>query len=258
MQIRSDLVEAEVPLQRLAEFALVFNRNNHTNWSHLKNGEDFNAVYKLPDSQRLPLEQIYNTGRDLAVYMSDQLCAFNATERYSTLKRFVDSFDRGSLYRIDFLKNESRAAKDAYASLDNKPWAVGGMIQLYDEQILLLEDVVSTLAELRKTTLYTPGQGKKSPANRDFFSFLYDLATLILGDPSTRFSKALVLTGTMLISAPWWQAILQQALAKHLGLDTALLDRDDQKLFWSGLMFVGIGVSLYIWIKRSTTPKRDN
>jgi len=257
MQIRPDFTEAEIQLQRLAQFAHVFNRNNHEHWSHLKNRADFDSIYQLTESERNPLEQIYATGRDLAVHMSAKLSAFNWPEQYSTLKRYVDSFDGGWLHEIHLLKEESRAAKEMYASLTNKPWAVGQMIKLYDEQIALLEDVDATLNELRKTDLYSPRQEKELPAKRDSFALVYDLALLILGDPKTRFATGFVIAGTILISAPWWQTFLQQALANHLELDIAILDTNDPKLFWSGWIFVGIGISLYIWIKRTSTPQQS-
>lgn len=154
MQIRNDFQPAALILSRLAEYAKVFADNNMQHWPHLKNNEDFKFVYPLPLEDRGPLEQIYCDGRDLAVFMSSRLIEFNYAEYFPTLKSFVDSFHGGWVYQIDLLKDVSQAAKDKSKQLNNCPWAVDKMIDLFDHQIELLVVIAQCLASLKQTDLY--------------------------------------------------------------------------------------------------------
>lgn len=154
MEIRPDFKDVETLLQRLVQFASVFDKNNFEMWPHLKNNEDFDHVYRLDWDSRGPLENIYRDGRDLAVFMSRQLVAFNYPDVCSTLKKFVDSFDNGWLYQLDLLRNNFQKAKDIHATFERQLWSVEQMINLYDAQISLLEDVKRTLDGLRESDIY--------------------------------------------------------------------------------------------------------
>ncbi len=154
MRIRSDLLSVEQWLLRLTEYAHVFAQNNLENWSHLKNKEDFSLVYRLPPDQRVPLENIYADGRDLAVFMSGRLTAFNSVSDFPTLKSFVDSFNSGWLYQIDQLHAEVQAAEQVAEQLPECPWAVERMIVLYKQQIDLLAHVARCIDALRQSEIY--------------------------------------------------------------------------------------------------------
>jgi len=154
LEIRTDLKNAETLLKRLLQFASVFHDNNVEKWHHLKNREDFDHAYKLDWDSRKSLEKIYGDGRDLAVFMSRQLQAFNYPDIFPTLKKFVDSFDNGWLYQLDFLRNDSQRAKDIHATLGHRLWSVDQMINLYDSQVFLIENVKKTLNGLRKSDIY--------------------------------------------------------------------------------------------------------
>lgn len=154
MQIRNDFQSASLVLNRLVEFAKVFDSNNRENWPHLKNNEDFRFVYQLPWETRGPLEEIYSDGRDLAVFMSTRLLEFNHAEYFLTLKSFVDSFQGGWVCQIDILKEVSQTAKDIAKQLESCPWAVTQMIHLFDRQIEILVSINHCLDALKQTELY--------------------------------------------------------------------------------------------------------
>lgn len=141
-------------LNRLVQYAGVFDQNNVRYWPHLKNNEDFKLVYSFDWEIKKPLEHIYAEGRDLAVFMSSKLNEFNYPEMNPTLKVFVDSFDGGWLYQIDSLQRDSQEAKDVCKKLDHVPWAVPEMIGLYDRQIELLTVIKHTIESLKQTELY--------------------------------------------------------------------------------------------------------
>lgn len=153
MIIRQDFKSAEMVLESLLQFASAFNTYDR-DWSHLKNKEDFDRVCSMDSSLRLPLENIYSEGRDLALFMSSKLQEFNYPREYPTLKSFVDSFNNGWLYQIDLLKNSSQNAKDTSKAIEQVPWAVSKMIDLYDNQIKLLIAVKHAIESLKETDIY--------------------------------------------------------------------------------------------------------
>ncbi|PHN23306.1 hypothetical protein [Pseudomonas syringae] len=163
MDIRDDFRSVETWLQRLSAYARAFSDNNRGDWSHLRNQEDFSRVYSFPASERVPLENLYAHGRDLAVAMSDQLTRFNWIQEYPTLKLFVDSFDRGWVNQLDLLEVEVSAAETVAAGLQNCPWAVSEMIKLYRSQMNLLASAGQCLEMLRKSDLYVTESGYTAP-----------------------------------------------------------------------------------------------
>lgn len=154
MQIRPDLQTSAPLLSRLIEYSKVFHNYNFNVWPHLKNNEDFNLVYQLPCQQRGPLEDIYADGRGLASFMATHLIAFNHAEVFPTLKSYVDSFNGGWVDQIEILKNNSDQAKNIAAGLTAQPWALRGMITLFDEQIALLLPIKQTIEALKYTDIY--------------------------------------------------------------------------------------------------------
>ncbi|HRK84919.1 MAG TPA: hypothetical protein PK461_04340 [Alcaligenes faecalis] len=154
MEIRSSFRAEEGLLVRLAEYASVFQYNNIEEWPHYKNKEDFSRVYHLDWDQRGPLEIIYGDGRDLAVYMGEVLTAFNDARLFPTLKSFVDSFNGGWVDEIEILRKKSEIAQMIHDGLENKIWAMGKMISLFNKQIEVLVAVKQTLNQLKESTTY--------------------------------------------------------------------------------------------------------
>ena len=154
MEIRKDLESAELFLNRLLEYSNVFRKYNKEVWSHLKNHEDYDRIYNLSEKERVDIEKIYGTGRDISVYMSTQLQAFNYADQYPTITSFIDSFEDGWLDEFDNLIKISETAKAKAKALKNCPWAVDQMIQLFDAQLELLKAVKNTINQLKTTDIY--------------------------------------------------------------------------------------------------------
>ncbi|RJP48005.1 MAG: hypothetical protein C4583_15195 [Anaerolineaceae bacterium] len=155
MEIRSDFASAKVYLERLIIFGNVFHENNIKHWPYLKNNEDFKLVNNLNDEAHHKFYVIYSTGRDLAVYMSFHLEAFNYPADYPTLTSYINSFDDGWLDEIEQLKETSTQAKEERDKLKhNCPLAVKEMIILFDKQIELLQHIIDTLKIIRTTDIY--------------------------------------------------------------------------------------------------------
>jgi len=260
VEIRPDFKEVESLLQRLVQFGNVFYVNNHEKWSHLKHKEDFNRVYSLPRETRIPLEEIYSVGRDIAVFMGSRLDAFNDPESFPTLKKYVDSFDGTWVDQVDHLTSLSKAASDTHSKLGEPFWSVDQMIQLFDTQLSLLKDVRRTLDGLRTSSSYAFDASESVPSSQQtqpayaspvsqFFEIIYRIAVLWVGDPKSRYPTLLALAGIALIAAPWWQQVFQQAAVKYFQLPGDFLAKSESSLFWSGWVFVGISVVLYVWLK---------
>ena len=87
-------------------------------------------------------------------------------------------------------------------------------------------------------------------SQRGILDTVYELALLWLGDPSARFAKYFAIAGTAMIAAPWWQPVVQQLAVKHLGVPDRSFHYVDQSIFWSGWVFIGIALAVYVWVKR--------
>lgn len=154
MDIRNDYKSIEDLLSRLVQYASVFHEFNHERWPHLKNLEDYSAVYQFPSDVRFPLENIYGDGRDLAVFMASRLTQFNDPTLFPTLKSFVDSFDGTWIDQIEALNEQSQKAQTIASNLSNCPWAIEQMIGLFNQQVSLLGDVRQTINALKDSEIY--------------------------------------------------------------------------------------------------------
>ena len=162
MNIRSDFQPLPFELKRFLEFANIFETNNRERWSHLKNQEDFRDVYLLDYADKEPLERIYSIGRDLAVAMADRLRWFNYPDYCPSLTSYLNEpvFRTGWVAQLPKLYEISRLAKEKMEELGGKtPWAIGQMVQLFDEQLKLLEEVARCVISLKSSELYRKEQG---------------------------------------------------------------------------------------------------
>lgn len=166
MDIRKDLEPVSQYLQRLMTYGEVFHRNNVKEWSDLCYQQDFEKIYQLNFEDRNPLEEIYATGRDLAVHMSHKLEAFNYAEDYPTLTSYIESFSTGWLTEIDVLEKISQTAKDKCSELGSYPWAIKMMIVLFDKQVDLLRTIQTTLDIMKTSDLYKIENGELDMATK--------------------------------------------------------------------------------------------
>lgn len=155
--IRSDFQPLPFELNRFLEFAKIFEENNQKRWGHLKNQEDFHKVYDLSGEYKEAFENIYAIGRDLSVAMAHLLRFFNYPEYCPTLTHFLNlpAFTSEWIAKITDLEEMSSHAKQKAKDLgDRAPWAIGEMIELFDDQITLLIEIKRCLDTLRQSELY--------------------------------------------------------------------------------------------------------
>ena len=94
MYIRKDLEQVKGPISRLISIGKEFETLD-SRWSHLKNYEDFSKVWQIEDpSKKNKIEEVYNTGRDIAGFMSLMLQTINTDfSTYPTLTAIIDKFN---------------------------------------------------------------------------------------------------------------------------------------------------------------------
>lgn len=160
MDIRKDFESVATFIHRLAGLGEQFSRYNKEDWPHLKNREDFQKVYRLPDSERMQLEELYATGRDCAIFMGSRLQEFNNVGQFLSLAEYVDSFDRTWVNERDDYQVFLHKITAITDSLEDPPWAVRRMIDIFDNQLHLLASVRKTLDLLKQTNLYKIEKGE--------------------------------------------------------------------------------------------------
>lgn len=166
MEIRKDFESVEIFIHRLAGIGQKFARFSFDDWSHLKNREDFQKIYRLPATQSLQFETLYGDGRDCSLFMSSRLSEFNDIGKFPSLVEYVESFQTTWVYAHENLQAFIEKTKELADSLDNPPWAIRRMIELFDDQLRLLASVRHTLKLLRQTNLYKIEKGE-APVERE-------------------------------------------------------------------------------------------
>ena len=160
MDIRKDFESAATFIHRLSSLGEKFSQYNREEWPHLKNREDFDKVYRLPDKERIQFEELYAKGRDCAIFMGSRLREFNDVGQFPSLVDYVDSFDQTWVNERDDLQEFLGKIKNLTESLENSAWAVRKMIDVFDDQLRLLAAVRKTLDLLKQTNLYKIEKGE--------------------------------------------------------------------------------------------------
>lgn len=160
MEIRKDFISVETFLHRLTGIGQEFARFNSDDWPHYKNREDFHKIYKLPEAQCVQFEKLYGDGRDCAIFMSSHLKAFNEIGKFPSLVEYVESFQNNWVNQHESLQVFFDKTKKLIESLDNPPWAIRQMIELFGTQLRLLSSVQQTIELLRQTNLYKMEKGE--------------------------------------------------------------------------------------------------
>lgn len=159
MDIRKDFESVATFMHRLAGLGEEFSRLNNKDWPHLKNREDFQKIYSLPDAQRIQLEELYANGRDCATFMEFRLRGFNDVGEFPSLTEYIDSFNGTWVNKRDDHQAFLEKIKVITDSLERPPWAVRRMIEVFDDQLRLLASVRRTLDLLKQTNLYKIEKG---------------------------------------------------------------------------------------------------
>ena len=160
MNIRKDFESVATFIHRLVGLGEQFSRYNNEDWPHLKNREDFQKIYRLPNEERYQLEELYAKGRDCAIFMGSRLREFNDVGQFPSLAEYVDSFDRTWVNERDDHQAFLKKIKEITDSLEHSPWAVRRMIDVFDDQLRLLASVRKTLDLLKQTNLYKIEKGE--------------------------------------------------------------------------------------------------
>jgi hypothetical protein len=161
MEIRKDFRDVETYLYRLLEIAKAFDEFEESRWVHLKNREDFSKVYLLENPARFEFENLYANGRTIAGFMRSRLREFNYAQSYPTFSSYIDSFERTWVNDVDEQRIWVERVKGISENLEHgSPWSVRQMIEVFEDQLSLLEAVRSTLDILKKTQLYRADKGE--------------------------------------------------------------------------------------------------
>ncbi|HED2284981.1 TPA: hypothetical protein R4Y06_003911 [Klebsiella pneumoniae] len=153
MYIRKDFEDVSCYISRLLSFSKQFSENN-TNWSHLKNREDFRFIFRVPDNDRYKVEELYCAGRDMALYMAEALAEINYDfGKFPTLTSVVEGFDNSWVfgnYDAEIPEIAIQTCKDYNVDL----WSVGQMYHLFKSQEKILSAIRVTLNILKSSNLY--------------------------------------------------------------------------------------------------------
>src|SRR3954468_22458321 len=90
------------------------------------------------------------------------------------------------------------------------------------------------------------------------YEAIYKIIRLWLGDPRTRLPKLLIVAALPFISTQWWQPIINDLAARHLGVDRAYLDATNEAASVSGWVLLSIGIAIYIYrVKSGSTDDEE-
>ncbi len=166
MKRRTDFQGDSNLTARLRAYSGEFVRYNKM-WGSLKNQEDFRLIYDLPDEIRLPLEEMYRQGGNLAISM---ICLFNddmeGVSLCPTFAHFVSLVETSLRKHLEESVHVITKAEQTISNMDNCPWAVGEMIKLHKRQVKILkEGLVNWVHCAKNTKQYKEETGVKSKVN---------------------------------------------------------------------------------------------
>jgi hypothetical protein len=169
LEIRDDFKPVEQLLRRGLVYAQQLEEFNRNDWVHLRNREDFNRVYSLPQAQCHALERVYQQGRDMAGQLSYLLAEFNYAAEYPTFKSFVEAVEKYVSQQGPRLEETLGAAGAVLAQLERPPWAVEQMISLCRQQLQMVAALAEWVRQARATPLLLQESG--APPTREGRSF---------------------------------------------------------------------------------------
>ncbi len=159
MEVRRDLESVASHISRLHNIGLEFRRHDR-DWAHLKNDEDFRFTAGVPHNERHRVENLYSTGRDIAIYMGGFLVEINTDfGNYPTLNSIVEHFKDSWVYG-GYSPDIPQDALNVCADHGLKLWSVEQMVSLFKRQESLLGAVRSTLEILKRSDLYREENGE--------------------------------------------------------------------------------------------------
>lgn len=159
VEVRRDLESVAPHISRLLNIGLEFCRHDK-DWVHLKNDEDFKFIAGVPHNKRHIVENLYSTGRDMAMFMGGFLVEINTDfGRYPTLTSIVEHFKDSWAYG-GYSSEIPQEALNVCAEHSLDLWSVRQMVSLFKRQESLLEAVRSSLEMLKRSDLYREENGE--------------------------------------------------------------------------------------------------
>ncbi|HBB4969512.1 TPA: hypothetical protein KBP10_000836 [Escherichia coli] len=153
MDVRKDFEDVSSLISRLLSFSQQFHENN-SDWSHLKNNEDFRFISKIPHTKRYKVELLYSAGREMAIYMAETLAEINYDfGKFPTLTSVVEGFDNSCVFG-NYSEDIPDVAIKICKEHDVNLWSVGQMYHLFKKQEKLLSAIRVTLDILKGSDLY--------------------------------------------------------------------------------------------------------
>lgn len=158
MDIRKDLESVAQYISRLLSIGYEFSRFDK-DWVHLKNEEDFRFISRIPFATRNKVEAVYAEGRDMALYMSDELLSINSDfSKFPTLTAIIERFKDTWVYG-NYDSEVPNIAKKTCEENAVQLWSVEQMCSLFKKQEQLLAAVRITLQMLQDSDLYKMENG---------------------------------------------------------------------------------------------------
>ncbi|HCT3566605.1 TPA: hypothetical protein OTU00_004781 [Escherichia coli] len=158
MDIRKDLESVAQYISRLLSIGYEFSRFDK-DWVHLKNEEDFRFISRIPFATRNKVEAVYAEGRDMALYMSDELLSINSNfSKFPTLTAIIERFKDTWVYG-NYDSKVPNIAKKTCEENAVQLWSVEQMCSLFKKQEQLLAAVRITLQMLQDSDLYKMENG---------------------------------------------------------------------------------------------------
>lgn len=170
LEIREDFKPVEDKIKKLLKIGEELKDLDQNVWPHLKNMEDFEKIYYMTVNEDIKrsFERLYEDGRLIAGQLWHTILSVNMDESYPDLYTFVRYLETGWINEenIRFLALELKKYQDNYNwILQNYGYgvkAVKDMIQLFERQIDLLQEIKSIIDQLKEEPLYRKREEKKS------------------------------------------------------------------------------------------------
>jgi len=175
LEIRKDFKPVENEIKKLLEIGEELKDIDLNLWPHLKNMEDFEKIYYMTINEDIKrsFERLYEDGRLIAGQLWHTILSVNMDKNYPDLYTFVRYLETGWINEenMKFLDLELKKYKDNYKwLLENYGYgvkAVNDMIQLYERQLNIIQEIKSIVDNLKNSPLY----GKKKEKKSGIFSF---------------------------------------------------------------------------------------
>ncbi len=155
-KIRMDFKDIEAEIFKLYNIGVTFGENDDK-WTHLKNKEDFGAIYSFNYEQRSIFEKVYAEGRMSAYHLSHLLISINENvSAYPTITLFIEEITECYLndVKISKFKEILQHSVDTLAQNSIHNYSIKTMNTLFERQIELTKTVHSIIQEIKKSELY--------------------------------------------------------------------------------------------------------